>query len=285
MTNPSEWLRRGGVLNIGHRGARSLAPENTLAAARAAVKAGADGWELDVQLSADGVPVVVHDDTLARTSNAPLVSEFADRAPWAVENLSLAELKRLDFGSWFLQRDPFGQIAAGEVDPLEMAGFAGERLPTLEEALLFSRKNNLLVNVEIKDLSGRPGDGEVVKKTVRAVFDLGLADRVIFSSFNIDYVARVKQEAPQALTGLLVEYRPDDPVSLLRSCRAEAYHPGFGVTSPEEVARLRALGFLINIWTVNLPETIKTFIQAGADGIISDFPQIIPKMLDEIVGG
>ena len=282
MTMNSEWLNRDRVLIIGHRGARSLAPENTLAAARAAVAVGADGWELDVQLSSDGIPVVVHDETLIRTSNAALVPEFRGRSPWLVRDFSLAELKSLDFGSWFVRDDPYGLIAAGEVKPAELESFAGETIPTLEEALDFTKKNNLLVNVEIKDLEGGPGHDRVVEMTVEAVLESGLAEKVLFSSFNPDYVARVKKCAPGSPAGLLVDYRPDDPVAMLRRLGVEAYHPGFGVTDLEEVAELKKIGFLVNLWTVNEPSMMKNFILAGASGVISDFPQVIPGLLGEI---
>ena len=107
------------TLNIAHRGARSLVPENTLAAARKGLAIGADLWELDVAMSADGVPFVVHDDTLARTSNVKAV--YPDRSPWTNHLFTWAEIQQLDFGSWFVTTDPFKQIAAGNVSQAEQA--------------------------------------------------------------------------------------------------------------------------------------------------------------------
>ncbi len=121
-----------GTLNIAHRGARSLAPENTLAAARKALEVGADLWELDVAMTADGELFVVHDDTLARTSNVEEL--FPDRKPWSNSLFTLAEIKRLDFGAWFVEQDPFKQISAGQVSAAELASYRGEKAPTEHRA-------------------------------------------------------------------------------------------------------------------------------------------------------
>ena len=102
------------VLNIAHAGARSLAPENTLAAARKALEVGADLWETDVAVTSDGELILFHDDSLARTTNAPV--RFPDRSPWTFTTFTLAEIRSLDAGSWFVETDPFGQIAAGRSD-------------------------------------------------------------------------------------------------------------------------------------------------------------------------
>src|SRR3712207_2785099 len=125
------------VLNIAHRGARSLAPENTLAAARKALEIGAEMWELDVSVTAEGELYLMHDDTLTRTTNVEI--SFPDRAPWGCSDLSLAEIRCLEAGSFFLREDPFGQIAAGQVSAEEQAAMAVEPIPTLREALVFTR--------------------------------------------------------------------------------------------------------------------------------------------------
>ncbi len=116
---------------IAHRGARSLAPENTLAAARKAYSLGADLWETDVAVTADDHLVLMHDDAMMRTIK---VSEiFPERVPAAFSTYSLAEIRSLDAGSWFERDDPFGQVAAGAVDRRELTGYAGEKVPMLAE--------------------------------------------------------------------------------------------------------------------------------------------------------
>ena len=141
-----------------HRGARAIAPENTLMAAREALNAGADFWELDVAWSADKKLVVFHDEYLDRTTDVREHAGFLDRAPWPVHAFSLEELRRLDAGSWFAIADPYGTIAAGNVRQETLAAMSGQRIPTLGEALEFSRANNLPVNLEIKDQLQAPDD-------------------------------------------------------------------------------------------------------------------------------
>ena len=154
-------------LLIAHRGARSLAPENTITAARKALELGADMWELDVGMTVDGELLVIHDSTLTRTSNAKEI--LPERRPWSLHECTLDEIKGLDFGTWFIDEDPFGQIAAGAVSPAETERYRGEGAPTLRQALGFTRDRNWRVNVEIKDLRGTSGDPQVVLKVIALV--------------------------------------------------------------------------------------------------------------------
>jgi glycerophosphoryl diester phosphodiesterase len=270
---------RGKTLNIAHRGARSLAPENTLAAARKALALGADMWELDVAMAAGGELFLVHDDTLERTSNVAEV--FPDRWPWANHTFTLAEIRSLDFGSWFVEQDPFGQIAAGQVTAEEQARYRGEAAPTLREALVYTRENGWRVNVELKDLSGAPGDATVVEQTVALIVELGMAESVLISSFNHSYLARVKAAEPRIATGALVSNADPDPAALLRRLGAQAYNPRVTAIRAEDIAGLREEGFDVFVWTVNDEETMRRLVVAQASGIFTDFPQ----RLKPIVGG
>jgi glycerophosphoryl diester phosphodiesterase len=264
-------------LNIAHRGARSLAPENTLAAARKAYEIGADMWELDVAVTADGELVVLHDDTLERTSNAQQV--FPDRKPWAVYTFTLAELRQLDFGSWFNEKDPFKQIAAGAVTKEMQQSYAGEPIPTLREALVFTRDNHWRVNVEIKDASGTPGDQDVVEKVVALINDLGMVDRVIISSFNHSYLSRVKAANLALTTAALVEAKPADPVGLVRGLGALGYNPSLKNIRAQDIPALRQAGVDVYVWTVNEAGDMRALTANGATGIITDFPQLLKEVL------
>lgn len=268
------------VLNIAHRGARSLAPENTLAAARKGFELGADLWELDVAVSADDQLVVLHDDTLNRTSNAWQV--FPQRQPWEVWNFTLAELRTLDYGSWFVAEDPFGQLKSGAVSPEEQAAFAGEPIPTLREALEFTRKNNWKVNIEIKDASGHPGDAFVAERVAELVDELEMVESVMVSSFNHDYLLRIKAVNPRIVTAALVD-RPDpDPVALLQRLGAQAYNPGRKVVDRDTVQAVRAAGFDVYVWTVNDESEMKKFIEWGVSGLFTDYPQVLNQVLGRI---
>lgn len=264
-------------LNIAHRGARSLAPENTLAAARMGLESGADLWELDVAVTLDEELVILHDDTLVRTSDARQV--YPERAPWAVHTFTLSDLRRLDFGSWFNQVDPYGQIAAGQVTPAMQASYAGLPIPTLREALVFTRDHDWRVNVEIKDATGTPGDTFVVEKVVALIESLDMVEQVLISSFNHAYLKRSKAANRHLASAALVEAQTPDPVTLARELGAQAYHPGIWWTVPEEIAAIRRAGIDVNVWTVNDPEMMRMLIEHGASGIITDFPQLLREIL------
>jgi glycerophosphoryl diester phosphodiesterase len=264
---------------IAHRGARSLAPENTLAAARKALELGADMWELDVGMTADGELLVIHDSTLTRTSNAKEI--FPERRPWSLHEFTLEEIKGLDFGTWFSDEDPFGQITAGAVSPAEAKSFRGEEAPTLGQALRFTRDRNWRVNAEIKDLRGTPGDSHVVPKVAALIEELDMMDRVLVSSFNHRYLKEIRVRNPRIVTGALVSKPHPDPESLLYELGAQAYHPSVGAIRRNEITRLRAEGFQVNVWTVNAPEIMRSLIRAGASGIFTDYPQLLRPLLAE----
>lgn len=266
------------ILNIAHRGARSLAPENTLLAAQKGWDIGADWWELDVAMTADGEMVVIHDDTLKRTSNA--VSVFPDRAPWGVHTFSLTELRRLDFGSWFIENDPFGQIAAGNVSSSELHSFQNVPIPTLREALEFTRDHQWKVNVEIKDLTGKPGNAEIVEKATTLITKLQLETSVLISSFNHSYLERVKRAIPEIATAALVEQPDPNPVELLNRLNAKAYNPGIKSCIHEQFIALRKARKDIFVWTVNDEATMRRLIEMGATGLFTDFPQLLKSVLD-----
>ena len=263
-------------LIIAHRGARSLAPENTLAAARKALEIGADMWELDVAVTADGELVVLHDDTLERTSNVESV--FPQRRPWAVYTFTLAELRQLDFGSWYNETDPFSQIEAGAVTKAMQQSYVGEPIPTLREALTFTRDHQWRVNVEIKDATGTPGDQDVVEKVVALIAELKMPERVIVSSFNHAYLKRVKAADARLVTAALVETPPADPVTLVQELKASGYNPNIRRMAASSIPALRQAGVDVYVWTVNDPDTMRDLIHNQATGIITDFPQLLKEV-------
>ncbi len=266
------------LLNIAHRGARSLAPENTLIAAQKGFDIGADAWELDVAMTADGEMVVIHDDTLTRTSDASQV--FPDRAPWEVHTFTLSELRTLDFGSWFVKTDPFGQIAAENVSSAAQQTFKEIRMPTLREALVFTKDLYWQVNVELKDLTGKPGDADIVERAAALIKEMGMEKSVLISSFNHRYLERVKKSVPMIDTAALVEQAAADPVALVERLDAKAYNPGIKACKAEPFTALRKAGRDINVWTVNEEATMKRLIAMGATGLITDFPQRLKSVLD-----
>ncbi len=265
------------VLNIAHRGARSIAPENTLLAAFKAYEIGADLWELDVAMTRDGEIVVIHDDSLKRTSNARQV--FPERGPWKIEAFTLADLRQLDFGSWYVEADPFQQIANGVVSKDEQHKFINLPIPTLQEALEFTKEKNWQVNIEIKDLSGKRGDINIAEKVVGLVHSLEMDGSVIISSFKHEYIQRVRAASAKIVTAALVEKPDPDPVSLLRRMHAQAYNPGTDALKYEQIQGVTAAGGKVFVWTINDEVTMRRLIQAGVSGIFTDFPQRLKKVL------
>lgn len=240
----------GRIVVYAHRGASGTRPENTMAAFREAVALGADGIETDVHLSRDGRLVLCHDETLDRTTDGRgLVAAHDWRA-----------LETLDAGSWFGPE------------------YAGERLPLLEELLAYLAPLDLRLNIELK--SGvviYPGLEAAVVELVRRY---GMAGRVIVSSFNHFSLVEIKRTAPEIATAILYMEGLVDPWLYARHVGADALHPFFYGVRPELVAGAHAAGLRINPWPVNEAEHIKAMIQAGVDGIISDYPGRVRELLE-----
>ena len=264
--------------NIAHRGARSLAPENTLLAAYKALEVGADGWELDVALTADGELVVIHDDTPLRTSDVAAV--FPERASWKVNQFTLPELRLLDFGSWYVRTDPFNQITAGNISDADLETFRHARIPTLKEALEFTKQNNWLVNVELKDQTGKSGELDFVERAVALIAESAMQDHVLISSFNHSYLKRAKKVDRSIDTAALVGEPATDPVALLFELGARAYHPSVKASNRPHFDGLRKAGKDINVWTVNDEPTMRRMLDIGATGLITDFPQRLHSVLN-----
>jgi len=268
-------------LVIAHRGARSLAPENTLAAARKAFEMGADMWELDVAVTADDELILMHDDTLERTCNASQV--YISRLPWNVWDFTLAEIQQLDCGSWFNDQDPFQQIAAGNVSIEDQKSYEGEKAPTLREALEYTRANQWRVNIEIKEQPDAATAGVAVEKTVALVEELGMDDgtQVVISSFEHAYLQQVHQTNPQIPIQLLTTKAIADPENYLAKYDTRTFNPKFSAWSYDEIRTMSDREILFNVWTVNDEEAMKAFAAANVQGIITDFPQVLIKLLAE----
>jgi len=264
---------------VAHRGARSVAPENTLLSAQRAFDFHADQWELDVQETKDGELVVIHDPNFILTSNAEQV--FPMRFFWKVKNFTLAEIKQLDAGSWYLKKDPFGEIKNGTITAAEQERMVNEPFPTLREALQFTKDNKWSVNVEIKDVSGTPGDADIVQKTVALIDEMGMQEQVIISSFNLDYLVQVKQINPELKTAALVK-KMDDPLKLLQDTGADAINPSYESIKDLSIIKiLRDAGYDVFVWTINDEETMLSLINAGVSGIITDYPQRMFEVLEK----
>jgi len=239
---PAHFNLDGRPLIWGHRGASGDAPENTLAAFSLALEQDADGVELDAQRCASGEVVVLHDDSLLRTTGfaAPVT-----HASWSV-------IRTLDAGSWKSER------------------FRGERVPLLAEVLeVFPR----LVNVELKcDLMD---DGGLTSEVVRVVRAAKAEGRVLLSSFNPACLWRARITAPRIPRALLFEQEQRWP---LRSAlfapmlAVDALHPEHVLATPERVGRWRRRRYSLACWTVDDPDAAARLHASGVGGIITNRP-------------
>ncbi len=265
---------------IAHRGARAHAPENTLAAARLGHAQGAAMWELDTGLTKDGHLIVIHDDSLERTTDVAMRPEFAARTPWNIKDFTLAEIRSLDAGSWFAKTDPFKTVAAGEVSSDRLAAYAGEKIPTLEEALLLTKELDWRVNVEIKNHAGRPGHERITRQVTDLIRNLGMMDRVLLSSFQHQYLREAAELMPELPRGALIEeVRPENAVNICLAAKAAFYHPRHNLVTTDDMAALKTAGIAVNVWTVNDIEDMQQARARGVAGIITDYPGRLREML------
>lgn len=257
---------------IAHRGARSLAPENTLAAAYLACDLGADLWEADVQATRDGHLILFHDPTFDRCTNVKKV--FPGRENDPVTSFTLEDVKRLDAGTFFCDTDPFGQIAQGCVTEKDLSGFTEESVPMLDAALALTRGRQWKINVELKNYSGGKPGKSVPQKTMMAIEKAGISsDQVVISSFYHSWLDWIRQNNPsinvQALVG-----KDGDNILDFQDFRFDTYNVNANLVSPEQIALLKEKKKKVNIFTVNDVNAFDAFAQMGVDGIITDFPQL-----------
>lgn len=236
-------------LIIGHRGAAAEAPENTLTAFELALDQGADGIEFDVHLSADGVPVVIHDPRLERTTSG-----------WGrVRDYTLGPLKRLDAGSWFNRRYP------RRAKP----GYAGLRIPTLAETLALVRERRCLAYVEIKQ-GRRPYRG-LEESVLEAIGRVGVRDRAMVVSFHLPTLERLRELDGSIALG--VDFtRPKRALTSAFAVGAGAILPHWAFASRRFIARAHAAGRHVLVWDLDQKLWMRRKTADGVDGIITSRP-------------
>lgn len=239
------------VTNVAHRGASGYAPENTIAAYDKAVQMGADYFEIDVQVSKDGKLVLIHDNTVNRTTNGK----------GFVGTKTLAELKQLDAGSWF--------------NP----SFQNEKIPTFEEVLDRYKGNKIGILIELKSPELYPGVEEKVAKALKdRNLDKPSNNKIIIQSFNHLSVQKSKRLLPNIPHGVLLYSKTpmSDDLSLKRfSQYADYYNPSKSSITKELVDKVHRYGMKVEPYTVRKSEEVDPLLQAGVDGIITDYPDFM----------
>lgn len=259
------------VTIIAHRGARSLAPENTLAAARRAHAVGADLWETDTAVTADDQLVLMHDDAMTRTTD--VAERFPDRVPAPFSTYTLAEIRTLDAGSWFERDDPFEQVAAGAVPRSELDAYVGEPVPTVREAFELTLELDWFLNLELKAQPAPKDTFDVVSAVLALVDEVGIGpDHLLFSSARHEWLKAVKRRRPEFTVQAIIGLFPQDPIDFSDPF-FDTFNPRITRISIEEIEAQLARGIRVNPYAVNDPETISALIGLGITGLITDFPQ------------
>ncbi|MCQ2463027.1 MAG: glycerophosphodiester phosphodiesterase [Clostridia bacterium] len=245
-------------LVIPHRGANVYAPQNTLPAFEKSLEIGVDGFETDVHVTKDGVPVICHNYTVDETSNGK----------GEISSMTLSELRELDFGAYFSPR------------------YKGTKIPTVDEFLSLVEKSDIpLMNIELK--SPKQAESEIVSLTINAVKEHGLFDRLLISSFDPKLLIEAKKIDRNCKTGFL--YSPDksialkmfrQPVEFAKSIGADALHPyEYFVLKEDYVKAAHDAGIMVNPWTVDSDKSIERLISFGVDGIITNRPDVVKGLI------
>ncbi|MCU9613821.1 glycerophosphodiester phosphodiesterase [Caldibacillus lycopersici] len=240
------------TLIFAHRGSSSSHPENTMISFMEANKAGADGIELDVQLTKDGEIVIIHDDKVDRTTNGK----------GFVKDLTLAEIKQLNAGHHFKK------------------GTFEDTIPTLQEFLTWFKQTNLLCNIEYK--STTITNHELEDKVVQLVRQYQLEDRIIFSSFNHYSIVYSYRLAPEIETAPLYMEGIYMPWVYADSIRAKGIHPHYKVTPNELIILAQQNGIAVRPFTINQEKDIKRFMEVNTAAIITDYPAMAREIKNNL---
>ncbi|MBW3111580.1 glycerophosphodiester phosphodiesterase [Bacillus sp. MCCB 382] len=227
-----------------HRGVSGEAPENTLAAFKAAAESGAHGIELDVQLTKDGQIVVIHDETIDRTTNGT----------GYVKDLTWEQLRTYDAGSWF------------------HPSFKGESIPSLEEVLdvVTAHHDSMIINIELKnDLIDYP---QLEEKVLELLKEKGMKEQTIISSFNSASLKKVRELDPDIETGFLFEGIPANILDRIKPLQVNALHCDLSFAQSPTGRNVMDMGMPLRVFTINTVEEFQLVKKAGVEVVMSDYP-------------
>jgi glycerophosphoryl diester phosphodiesterase len=245
---PGRTVRLGGLGRIiGHRGAAARAPENTLVSIRRARELGCRWVEFDVKLTADNVPILMHDERLRRTTDGR----------GRVKERSLAEIRDLDAGGWFGMQ------------------FAGERVPLLADAIRLLLELDMHANIEIKPCPGR--EAETASVVCALVRELWPPDRPppLMSSFSIESLRAARDAAPELPRGYLVGGVPRDWRATVQECACVSLHVSYRRNSNRAMLAVAAEGIPLLCYTVNDSDEAAALFGIGAAAVITDTPDLL----------
>ncbi|WP_216829325.1 glycerophosphodiester phosphodiesterase [Alkalihalobacterium elongatum] len=234
-----------------HRGLSGLYPENTMIAFKAAAKLPIDGIELDVQLTKDNVPIVIHDVTLDRTTEGRGM----------VREHTLDQIRSYSAGTWYSEQ------------------FRVEKVPTLEEVLVWAKEETLKLNIELK---GPAWEREELWEAVKLLIDrYNMIEQVIISSFDHVLIAKIQKEVPMLETAVIVVSGMYQPLSYIQTIGTKGFHYFFPLMLEHEVKPLMEAGVLVRPYTINDKQMLKKAFQSKVTAIFTDYPHIALQLKDE----
>lgn len=239
------------TINYAHRGASGYYPENTMVAFEKAMEMGCTGFETDVQVTKDGVLVIIHDEMVDRTT---------DGVGW-IKDYTYNELIKLDAGSW------------------KSKEFSAARIPTLEEFISLVKDKDLIINLELK--TGIVLYEGIEEKVIDLIYKNKMEKKVILSSFNHYSVVRCKEISKELKTGLLYSDGLYKPYNYAIATGADAIHPNFRAINDDIIRESKAAGVEVNLYTVNEEKDMRRFFKLGVGGIITNYPDKLNKIMAE----
>lgn len=237
------------IMNYAHRGASGYYPENTMLAFEKAIELGCDAIETDVQMTKDGVLVLIHDETVNRTTNGK----------GFVKDYSYKDLRGLDAGTWFNDCSKY------------------ENIPNVEELLQLAKDKGIIINFEIKTgVILYPG---IEQKLIDLIYKYEMHNSVILSSFNHHSMVKCKEISKEIKTALLYSSGLYKPELYCKTAFADALHPNYHSINKEVVQGAKEAGVIVNVWTLNTEKEMKAMIAIDVDGIITNYPDKLKTIL------
>lgn len=238
------------TINYAHRGASAYFPENTMLSFEKALEMECTGIETDVQMTKDGVLVLIHDEMVDRTTNGHGL----------VKDYTYMELSKLDAGAWM-----------GEE-------FIGNKVPTVEELIYLTSDKNIILNFEIK--SGVVIYEDIEQKLIDLIYKHKIEHKVILSSFNHYSINKCNKISNEINTGILYMAGIYKPYNYVKTVGANAIHPYFLAVNEEVVKEAKKHKTQVNVFTVNDEAYMKSFLDMKVDGIITDYPDKLHKLME-----
>jgi len=238
--------KKENILVVAHRGASGYAPENTLSAMKKAIEMKAEMSELDVQETADGEIILLHDNTTKRTGKKDL----------NIWKLNYDDLKDIEVGEWFSEE------------------YKGEPIPTLKEVIDLV-KGKMKLNIELK---ANKHEKMLAERSLKVVTDNEFLDQVVFTSFKFDEIRKIRALNKEAKVGYIFGKLPENVDVFTEDVDLLSAH--YKTVDAEFVKKAKSNGKEVHVWTVNEPEDMKRMIELGVEAIITNYPDVLRKVLD-----